>query len=191
MSRIGIYGGSFDPVHIGHLLVARAAMEEMSLSSVIFVPAARSPFKSNLEPAAADFRLSMLNLALENVDNMEVSDWEVTNGGLSFTIRTVEHFREIYPNCEIVYIIGADQCSGLHKWKSAQELSKLVQFAVIPRPGVDDTKVTHGFMGTLLKGVPIDLSSSSIRKRISQNLSIRWLVPEKVEDFIHRNNLYL
>lgn len=191
MTRIGIYGGSFDPIHIGHLLVARAALEEMSLSRVIFVPAARSPFKSDQEPASAHLRLSMLNIALSDVNNMEVSDWEITNGGLSFTINTVKYFRSSFPDSEIVYIIGADQCSSLHKWKSADELSKLVTFAIIPRPGVVETSLPPGCSGITLKGVPIDLSSSYIRKRTSLNLPIKWLVPKSVEDFIHTNNLYL
>lgn len=191
MGKIGIYGGSFDPVHHGHLLVARAAMEELDLEEIIFVPAARSPFKSNIKPAQDHHRLAMLQLALNDVPGMSLCPWEIDQGGISFTIDTVHHLRALNPQKELYYIIGADQCSGLSKWKNIEELKDIISFAVVPRPGFENASLPQQYSGQFLKGHLFHVSSSLIRDRLSQRLPIQWFVPPSVENFIHINSLYL
>lgn len=192
MSEIGIYGGSFDPVHIGHLLAARTAIEELGLSKLYIVPAAISPFKTNSGPRVDDVdRLEMLNLATNGMDQIEICDWEIQRGGVSFSIDTVRYFAQQFPQDKLTYLIGTDQIDGLPKWKNADLLKSSTKFAVVPRPGYQPTNLPEGFHGEFLNGFSINLSSSTIRERITHGLPIEWLVPDSVERFIHINKLYL
>src|SRR6185503_11785142 len=106
MKRIGLFGGSFDPVHLGHLLVAQAACEELELDRLFFIPAAQSPFKPTSQPASAEIRLRMLRLALVGKSNYEIDDQEVRRGGVSFTIETVRAYKARFPNSELFYLLG-------------------------------------------------------------------------------------
>ena len=135
MQRIGLFGGTFDPVHLGHLLVAQAAFEELQLSRLFFIPAAQSPFKPESNPAPAAARLRLLRLALVGQTQYEVDDQEIRRGGTSFTIDTVRDYAARYSEAELFYLIGADQVEQLDKWRAAEELARLVQFAFIPRSG--------------------------------------------------------
>src|SRR6266545_756889 len=135
MTRIGLFGGSFDPVHLGHLLVAQAACEELALDRLFFVLAAQSPFKPASEPAPAEVRLRMLRLAMVGKSNYEIDEQEIRRGGVSFTIDTVRDYGRRFPGVELFYLIGADHVPTLPKWRDAEELARLVQFIVIPRPG--------------------------------------------------------
>src|SRR5688572_14521185 len=145
MKRIGLFGGSFDPVHIGHLLVAQAACEELSLDRLFFIPAAQSPFKPATEPAVAALRLRMLRLALAGKSNYEIDEQETQRGGVSFTIDTVRDYGARFPGAELFYLIGADHVPTLPKWRDAEELARLVQFVVIPRPGETPTSAPPPF----------------------------------------------
>src|SRR5207248_4568241 len=135
MQRIGLFGGTFDPVHLGHLLVAQAAFEELQLSRLFFIPAAQSPFKPESNPAPAAARLRLLRLALAGQSQYEVDEQEIRRGGTSFTIDTVRDYAARYPGAELFYLIGADQVGQLDKWRAAEELARVVEFAVIPRSG--------------------------------------------------------
>jgi nicotinate-nucleotide adenylyltransferase len=191
MRKIGLYGGSFDPVHHGHLLAAQAALEAIGLDRVIFIPAARSPFKPDKQPGPDHARVRMLEMAVQDRKDMEVDQSEILRGGISYTIDTVLHIRERFTGAELHYIIGADQCGGLPKWKDADRLRSLTHFAVIPRPGIPDARLPDGFQGTVLTGHMINISSTGIRGRIRRQQSIQWLVPPEIESFIHTNRLYL
>src|SRR5271170_5286665 len=133
--KIGLFGGSFDPVHLGHLLVARAAREEAGLGRLFFIPAAQSPFKPDAQPAPAAERLLWLRLALAGDTTAEVDDQEIRRGGTSYTIDTVRNFAGQHDAAELFYLIGADQTGQLRLWREAGELARLVQFLIIPRPG--------------------------------------------------------
>jgi nicotinate-nucleotide adenylyltransferase len=189
--RIGLYGGSFDPVHLGHLLVAQAAREEMRLDRVFFIPAARSPFKPDrpLSPDAA--RLQMLRLALAGRSDCEVDAQELTRGGISYTIDTVRDYARRFPGAELFYLIGADHVAQLPKWRDAAELAAMVVFLVIPRPGEAPATVPPPFRARSLQGFPIGLSASQIRARIRQDLPVDLLVGPAVADSIRHNALYL
>jgi nicotinate-nucleotide adenylyltransferase len=189
--KIGLYGGSFDPVHLGHLLVARAAREELGLARVYFILAAQSPFKPESLPAPAGLRLQMLRLALAGDEASEVDDQEVRRGGISYSIDTVRQYKSRFPEAELFWLIGADQAGQLSLWREAAELARLVEFVVIPRPGEAAPQVAAPFRGRALRGFPTTISSSAIRSRCAEGLSIAHLTPPAVAEAIRNNRLYL
>jgi nicotinate-nucleotide adenylyltransferase len=191
MLRIGLFGGSFDPVHCAHLLVAQAALEELNLGRVVFVPAAQSPFKPEQVPAPAADRLRWLHLALTGEPKFEVDDQEVRRGPPSFTIDTVRNYRERFPNAELCYIIGADHVPLLPKWRAADELAGAVEFVAIPRPGDPPVEPPQPFRVRQLTGFPFAISSRQIRARVRNGLPIEGLVPRAVAEDLLKSGLYL
>jgi nicotinate-nucleotide adenylyltransferase len=182
--KIGIYGGTFDPIHHGHLILGRQACEELGLDQLIFVPARVSPFKSPAF-ASGEQRLSMLRAAIEGQDGFAAEDCELKRSPPSYSIDTVLQIRERDPNAELFWLIGADNVGGLDKWHRIEALKNLVQFVVLDR-------------GRGYKSEPefpvvrrnIDISATDIRKRVASARSIRYLVPKAVEDIIRREKLY-
>jgi nicotinate-nucleotide adenylyltransferase len=191
MNRIGLFGGSFDPVHVGHLLVAQAACEEFKLDRLFFIPAAQSPLKPERVPAPADLRLRMLRLALSGKTKCEVDEQEIRRGGPSYTIDTVRTYRERYPKAVLFYIIGADHVPLLPKWRSADELAAMIEFLVVPRPGDPPVSAQPPFRVQNLVGTPFAVSSSQIRARVKAGQSIQYLVPTAVGETIRNSGLYL
>ncbi len=191
MRRIGIYGGSFNPVHLGHLLIAQAALQELGLDHLFFIPAAQSPFKPEARLAPAPERLRLLRLALAGEAKYSIDEQEIVRGGVSYSIDTVRAYRTRYPEAELWYVIGGDHAALLPKWRQAAELAVLARFAVVPRPGQPAAALPAPFEGKPLRGWPLDISASGIRERVQARLPIRWLVPRAVEEAIHNNGLYL
>jgi nicotinate-nucleotide adenylyltransferase len=191
MNRIGLFGGSFDPIHVGHLLVAQAACEELKLDRLFFIPAAQSPLKPERVPAPADLRLRMLRLALVGETHYEVDDQEIRRGGPSYSIDTVRTYYRQHPKAAIYYIIGADHVPLLQKWRAADELAALVEFLVVPRSGDPPVPAWPPFRIRNLVGTPIALSSSQIRARVKAGQSIQHLVPAAVAEVIRNSALYL
>jgi nicotinate-nucleotide adenylyltransferase len=191
MERIGLFGGSFNPVHLGHLLIAQAALEELQLTRLVFVPAAQSPFKPGAELAPAAQRLRLLRLALAGQTRCLVDDLEITRGGVSYTIDTVREYMVRHPGVEVWYVIGADHARLLPKWREAEELARLVRFAVMPRPGEDGDCLPGPFQGQALRGWAIALSASDVRERVRAGRSVEGLVPPAVAEAIRNNRLYL
>lgn len=191
IQRVGLFGGSFDPVHCGHLLVAQAALEELRLSRLFFIPAAQSPFKPQSVPAPDTDRLRLLRLALAGQTLCELDDQEVRRGGISFTIDTVRDYAARFPQAVLFYLIGADHVSTLPKWREAGELARLVEFVVIPRPGQPSAAFPPPFHGRELAGFPLGVSSSQIRARVKAGLSVQGLVPDAVAEAIRNSGLYL
>ncbi len=189
--KIGLFGGSFDPVHLGHLLMAQAAREEVGLERIFFVPAAHSPFKPEGHPAEAEKRLLLLRLALAGDTGSEVDDVEIQRGGVSYTVDTIRSYAAKFPGAELFYLIGADNTAQLPKWRESTELAKLAEFLVIPRPGEPTAPLPAPFRGRVLKGFPLGVSSSEIRARVKAGLTIRHLVPGSVAEAIHNYRLYL
>ena len=182
--RTGLFGGSFDPIHIGHLILAREAKEELGLDRVIFIPAAISPHKLDREPAPAEARLEMVRAAVEGEAGFEVEDCEFRREGPSFTIDTVRWLRERNPADAFFYFIGEDNLAKLHTWREIEELRRLVQFVVLAREA---------------GGAPcefpcvcrqVDVSSTEVRKRVARGQSIRYLLPHRACEVIYRNGLY-
>jgi nicotinate-nucleotide adenylyltransferase len=189
--KIGLFGGSFDPVHFGHLLVAQAAREELGLERVFFIPAAQSPFKPDSKPAPASERLRLLRVALAGDAAVEVDDREIVRGGVSYTIDTVRQYRRIFSEAELFYLIGADQAGQLPLWREARELARLVEFVIIPRPGEIVPPLEAPFRGRALRGFPLGVSSSEIRARCRAGLAVGHLTPPAVAEAIKNNRLYL
>jgi len=191
MLRIALFGGSFDPVHMGHLLVARAAIEEVALERIFFIPAAHSPFKPESKPAAGKERVRLLRLALAGMPECSLDEQELERGGVSYTIETVRRYAERFPGALVHWVVGADHVSSLPKWRDAQVLAKLVRFIVVPRPSTTEVPLPAPFEGVHLKGSPLAVSSSQIRERVRRGQSIELLTTPAVAEAIRKNRLYL
>jgi nicotinate-nucleotide adenylyltransferase len=189
--RIGLYGGSFDPVHLGHLLVSRAAREEAALDRIFFIPAAQSPFKPGRDLSPGGLRARMLRLALAGRTECEVDTQELERGGVSYTIDTIRNFQRRIPGAEFFYLIGADHVAQLPKWRDAAELAGSIHFLVIPRPGQSEVPFPAPFHGQYLHGFPLGVSSSQIRERVSRGLPVETLTGSAVAEVIRDNALYL
>ncbi len=188
--KLGLFGGSFDPVHLGHLLVAQAAVEELGLDKLFFIPAAQSPFKPENQPALAAIRLQLIRLALAGRTNCEIDEQEIRRGGISYTVDTLRDYAKRFPGAEIFYLVGADNADKLNEWREPTELAKLAEFVAVPRPGDAPAIFPPPFCGRTLKGFPFDVSSSQIRERVKAGLPIEHLVPPFVADAIRAAQLY-
>lgn len=184
--RLALYGGTFDPIHHGHLILAREALEELKLDRVIFIPAGLSPHKLATRPASATLRRDMVAAALEGEPGFVLDDSEIHRTGPSFAIETVEHIRSLHPDAELIYLIGADNVRELHTWRRIDDLRKHVEFVVLGR-GADAETGSGGFR-TLSRRV--DISATEIRRRVACGDSIRYLVPESVRSLIAAHHLY-
>jgi len=189
--KLGIFGGSFDPVHLGHLLVAQAAVEELGLDKLFFIPAAQSPFKPDSKPAPASARLRLLRLALAGWTNCEIDEQEIRRGGVSYTIDTLRDYAKRFPGAELFYLIGTDHVAKLNEWREPDELAKLAEFVVIPRPGAVPAHFPQPFRGRTLKGFPLAVSSLQIRARLKAGLPIEPLTPPAVAEAIRDGKLYV
>jgi nicotinate-nucleotide adenylyltransferase len=183
MRKIGIYGGTFDPIHHGHLILGRQACEELGLEQLIFVPAALSPFKKEAR-ASGEARFSMLQAAIEGQDGFSADNCELKRPPPSYSIDTVLQIREREPKAELFWLIGADNVTGLSKWRRIDELNKLVQFVVLDRACRGEKQPYPVIQRN------IDISATEIRNRVASGRSIRYLVPRAVEEIIRRENLY-
>jgi nicotinate-nucleotide adenylyltransferase len=186
--KIGILGGTFNPIHIGHLILAEEAREKLGLDKVIFVPAYQPPHKDNSDIAQAGARFTMIKLAIKGNKNFEVSDIEIKRNGRSYTIDTIKEFKLKYPKDDLYFIIGSDLLKYLNDWKDLGEIIKMVKFIVATRPGYPLEKIP-----SYIKTIPIravDVSGFEVRECIEENKSFRYLVPEAVCDYISRKGLY-
>ena len=181
--KIGIYGGTFDPIHHGHLILAREAREMLGLEKIIFVPAAASPLKGS-PVASAELRLLMLRAAIEDEAGFVVDDCELRRSPPSYAIDTIEEIRTREGNAEIYYLIGDDNVPALAKWHRFDDLKKAVRFVVLDRTG---TKPSHAYPIVHRR---IDISATEIRNRVACGQSIRYLVPQTVEEIIRSEKLY-
>jgi nicotinate-nucleotide adenylyltransferase len=189
--KIGLFGGSFDPVHNGHLLIARAAREELALDRMVFIPAAQSPFKPESAPAPATARLRLLRLALAGDATSEIDELEINRGGVSYTVDTLRHYAGRFPGAELFYLIGADQAAQLSNWREPVELARLAKFVVAPRPGERPPALPAPFQGHALRGFPLAVASSELKARVKAGLPITHLTPAAVAEAIAINRLYL
>ena len=184
LCKIGLFGGSFDPIHHGHLILAREAQEKLGLDRVIFIPAGISPHKLGRPPAPAAARCEMVAAAIEGEPGFVLDDCEVRREGASFAIDTVRLMLERHPESEIFFFIGEDNLSALHTWKDCEELESLVRFVVFSRRNSE----THRNFPTISRVV--DISSTDIRNRIASGRSVRYLLPLSACQIITRQQLY-
>jgi nicotinate-nucleotide adenylyltransferase len=199
VKRLGVLGGTFDPIHIGHLIMAEAAWEEYGLDAVAFVPSYRPPHKDGSGLAHFSHRLEMARRATRENPHFAVSDIEKMTDGPSYTISTIRLLRELVDDdCEIYFFTGADQIMAIDTWKSYRELLEICHFIAVTRdaagPGlnekVDDIYRMTGRKLDILRIPNIEVSSTSIRDRVSSGKSIRYMVTDEVEAYIRSNGLY-
>lgn len=189
-NAVGIFGGTFDPIHSGHLITAQSVLEIRNLKKIIFVPAFISPFKQNIKTTEARHRLEMIRLSIKDKKYFDVSDFELKNKNISYTIDTLKYFKKKYDALEL--LIGYDNIFEFAKWKDPRQIIKLAKLVVIKRsiekkPRENDIYFKNAvFIDTPI----IEISSTDIRRKIKENKPIDFLVSSEVKNYIYKNNLY-
>ena len=202
MNKIGVLGGTFDPIHMGHLIVAEDIREKLGLGEVLFIPAGRPWLKLKEEKhvSAGRHRLEMVRLATTSNPHFKVSTIEIDRPGLSYSVDTILELKgKLGAGCDIYFIVGPDALASLALWKEPARLLEICQVVCIGRPGhakIDlrslDSSVPGASTRIMMVDVPhIEISATEIRRRVAQGLSIRYLVPEAVEKYIAEHRLYL
>lgn len=198
--KIGIMGGTFDPIHIGHLILAERVRDSKKLDQVIFIPTGVNPLKKDKNISSSVHRLEMLRLAIESNPYFSISTIEIERGGLSYTIDTLRALRVKYKDDDLYFIIGSDIIFQLEKWKDFKELFKLCKFILVDRPGneykeidekIQELNINYQLSFERITLPLMDISSSDIRNRVKSKKSIKYLVPTNVEDYIKKHKLYL
>lgn len=185
---VGLFGGSFDPVHHGHLIVARAAREQLGLDEVRFIPAREQPFKRGTHGAPAEARLAMLQLAVAGEPGFAVEPIELGRPGPSYTVDTLAALAAREPGRRFILLLGADAARELDQWHEAGRIAALARVAVLTRPGA---AAPSSPLITDTVAVPaVDISATDVRRRVAAGRSIRYLVPDRVADYVAAHGLY-
>ncbi|MFA5033669.1 MAG: nicotinate-nucleotide adenylyltransferase [bacterium] len=186
MVNIGIFGGAFDPPHIGHLIIAEQARQKFKLNKIVWIPL-NTPVHKSPTYASAAHRFNLVRLAISDSPYFEISDIEIKRKGLSFMIDTlIEFSKKNYPS-NIFLIIGIDEAKNFHKWKDYKKISEFVNIIAVGRPGIKhEVSKNMKFLPLML-----DVSSTKIRKMLKQKISIKHLVPDNVEKYIKDKKLYI
>lgn len=194
--RIGLFGGSFDPIHYGHILPVRAARDELRLDRVVYLPTGRPPHKGP-RVAPAGRRLAMVELALAGEDGFVASDYELDDSRPSYTIDTVDRFRKEQPDDDFVLVVGADSWTQLESWREWRRLLTSVELAVLVRPGWEPgqlhgerAEAVHRGRVRFVANQPIDVSSRELRERLRRGEEVSGEIPDLVLDYIHQHDLY-
>lgn len=185
---VGLFGGSFDPIHHGHLIVGRVAAETLGLDEVRFVPAREQPFKVGRHSAGAQHRAAMVELAVAGAPGFSLETIELERTGVSYTVDTLRALRERAPGIELVLLIGADAAADFPKWREAAEVARLARVVVFGRPGAQQVMLPGAWRAI---DVPaIEISATEIRRRVRERLPIRYWVPDAVADYVAAHGLY-
>ena len=196
---IGVLGGTFDPIHLGHTTLGKAALKEVALDKLIVMPTAIQPFKQNRKVAQDKHRLNMAKLAFMECERVQISTYEIDKGDVSYSYETMTHLKSIYPNDEIFFVMGTDSFITVEKWYKGGELLRDFPFIVSSRPGYPEReldnqirfyKEDYGTKIIKLRAKMPDISSTEIRDAALSGDRINYLVPEKVERYIVDNDLY-
>jgi len=197
MTRIGIFGGTFDPPHKGHIAIAEQARKQLCLDKIYFVPAYIPPHKLKIHlgqkhsSMTAIHRLKMVKLAIKGRKEFKVSTIELKRKGISYTVDTIKNFKRQFPNAELVMIIGADNLAQFQSWKSPETILALASLAVYKRKGFNKYLKNPPITFEQIKGRILQVSSTEIRNRIRKGMSIESLVPECVANYIEQYSLYM
>lgn len=189
-SKVGLFFGSFNPVHIGHLIIANYMANYTFLDEVWFVVSPQNPFKDKKSLGNMYDRLEMVNLAIEGADNLRASDIEFSLPQPSYTIDTLTHLSEKYPTKEFLLIMGEDNLMGITKWKNADILLRDYKIIVYPRPGYDAGEMREHPAITMTDTPVMELSSTFLRNAIKEGKSVKFYTPDPVIDFIDKKGLY-
>ncbi|MDZ7371395.1 MAG: nicotinate-nucleotide adenylyltransferase [candidate division KSB1 bacterium] len=192
--RVGIYGGTFDPIHIAHLIIAETAHDDLNLDCVIFVPSYLPPHKPNRDITPAEIRLEMVRRAVADNSAFIVSDYEIRRQNISYTVETLRYFAKQWQidREQLFLIIGQDNLKDFDKWREPEEIVRLASLAVADRPAQESTlpAVLDKAVIQYLSSPLLEISASAIRERIRNGKSIRYWVPAAVEEIIRENGLY-
>ena len=191
--RLAIFGGSFDPPHVGHLLAAQDALDQLALDRLIIVPTAIQPLKIGRAAATAAQRLAMARLMVEGDPRFEVSASEVDRAGVSFTVDTLTHFASAYPAAERFFLVGADVLTTFMQWREPERVLQLARLVVLERAGDHPATLPAGMGAGDVRRLPtrrVDVSSTEIRERVRQGKSVKGFVTDSVGAFIARDGLY-
>jgi nicotinate-nucleotide adenylyltransferase len=186
---IGLFGGSFDPVHHGHLIVAQVAMEQLQLDAIRFIPAREQPFKRGLHRTSPEHRAAMLSLAVSGTPGFAVEQAELQRPGPSYTVDTLEELRRRDSRADLVLLLGADAAAELPAWHQADRIPQLARIVVFARPGVPVP--ASPWIDSTIEVPAIDISATGIRQRVRRGQSVRYWVPDAVAEYISRHRLYL
>lgn len=189
MKRIGIFGGTFNPIHTGHLIIAQEVLEQLNLDKVFFVPCNIAPHKIERNLAKAEDRLKMASLAIKGNLSFKVSDWEIKRKGTSYTVDTLKKFKSVFgKQVKLFFIIGADNLKDLNKWKDIKVILQLARMVVVNRPGHPINKIPRNFLKVIIPG--IDISSSAIRRRVALKKKVDYFLPCNLSQFIKKQRIY-
>ncbi len=190
MGKVGIFGGTFDPIHIGHLITTQIVCEQRKLDKVIFIPAYISPHKTHKFASSPPHRFNMAKLAVEGINNFDISDIEVNRSEVSYTLNTIAELRETYEEIEL--IIGYDNLVVFDQWYQPDKLLSMVELVVMKRSFDKEFKNIHEYFGkaNFVDTPNIEISSTKIRERINKGLPIDFMVTDPVKKYISENKLY-
>lgn len=186
--KIGILGGTFNPIHLGHLILAEQVRQKLDLDKVIFVPSFLPPHKDSSVILDARARFAMVKLAINKNKFFEISDIEIKRKEKSYTIVTLKELQSQYPGSELFFIIGSDIIKELAQWQDIKEVERMAKFVIATRPGYPLEGIPEDILPVQIQA--LDISAYEIRERIKQNISIRYLVPESVRKYIIKRRLY-
>ncbi len=197
--RIGVFGGTFNPPHIGHLLLATEAKDLAELDKIMFMPCANPPHKPNLRIPDGEHRLKMVELSIEDNPDFEVSDMEVQAGGKSYTAKTLERLQQMYPDDTLCFIVGADSLCEMESWFCPSEIFKRAELVVACRGGMKEAELNVAIdfykqkYNARIRKIDmniIEMSSSDIRKRIQTGKSVRYMMTDKTIEYIRQTGIY-
>lgn len=190
MKKVGIFGGTFDPIHYGHLITTQFVLEKRGLDKIIFIPSHISPHKLDVKTVTDSHRFNMVKLAIDNNPLFEISDYEINKNDISYTLNTLLHFKKIYNDIEL--IIGFDNLLVFDKWYKPDQIFDEVTVVAMNRNGNFSNKINNFTERAVIINTPVvDISSTEIRERVKNNLPINYLTPQAVVDYIYLNKLYL
>lgn len=197
MKRIGILGGTFDPMHIGHLILAENAYEQYDMDEIWIMPSGRPPHKSDVNVTSAETRSAIIKLSIAENRHLKYSGFELERDGYIYTVDTLRLLKEKYPDAEFYFIMGEDSMDTFDRWRMPEEIVKLAQIVVAIRSKKTDVadkveRFNHAFRcnAQILNTPYIDISSSGIRRRVAEGSSIKYMVVQDVEHYIYKNGLY-